>query len=202
GRGVGIGARILPRENNQQDDGPKYLNSPETPVYKKGEVLYHLDAAKPAITRSGEAFVVEGYTDVIALAQAGVDSGVATCGTALGEGHFRLLARFAQRAILAFDSDEAGARAAERAFAFQERYAVQPVVMVIPDGLDPAEFVRAHGAEAVREAGVRARPLVEYMIRRTIARHDLSSVEGQSGAVAEALPILERLTDPVRRSEY
>jgi DNA primase len=201
GRGVGFGARILPSDPRAGDQA-KYLNTAETPIYKKNELLYNLHRARIAIAKSGEAFVVEGYTDVIALAQAGIESAVATCGTALGESHFRLLNRFAQRAVLAFDSDEAGARAAERAFAFQERYAVQPVVMVIPDGLDPAEFVRAHGADAVREAAAGARPLVEYMIRRTIERHDLSSVEGQSGAVAEALPILERLTDPVRRSEY
>jgi len=202
GRGVGIGARILPRENNQQDDGPKYLNSPETPVYKKGEVLYHLDAAKPAITRSGEAFVVEGYTDVIGLAQAGVDSGVATCGTALGEGHFRLLARFAQRVVLAFDSDEAGARAAERAFAFHENFALQAVVLVLPDGLDPADFVKERGPEALKELATRARPLVDYMIRRSVGRFDTSTVEGQTQAVQASVPIVEGLSDPVRQREY
>src|SRR5205085_8499191 len=201
GRGVGIGARILPRENSQ-DDGPKYLNSPETPVYKKGEVLYHLDAAKPAITRSGEAFVVEGYTDVIALAQAGVDSGVATCGTALGEGHFRLLARFAQRVVLAFDSDEAGARAAERAFAFHENFALQPVVLVLPDGLDPADFVQQRGAEALSQLATQARPLVDYMIRRSVGRFDISTVEGQTQAVQASFPILEQISDPVRQREY
>jgi len=201
GRGVGIGARILPRENTQ-DDGPKYLNSPETPVYKKGEVLYHLDAAKPAITRSGEAFVVEGYTDVIALAQAGVDSGVATCGTALGEGHFRLLARFAQRVVLAFDSDEAGARAAERAFAFHENFALQPVVLVLPDGLDPADFVQQRGAEALSQLATQARPLVDYMIRRSVGRFDISTVEGQTQAVQASFPILEQISDPVRQREY
>ena len=96
-------------------------------------------------------FVVEGYTDVIGLVQAGIENAVATCGTALGEGHFRLLSRFAQRAILAFDSDEAGARAAERAFAFQEQFpSVQAMVMIIPQGLDPADFVAKHGADAVK----------------------------------------------------
>ena len=85
-------------------------------------MLYNLHRARQAVARSGEAFVVEGYTDVIGLAQAGIENAVATCGTALGEGHFRQLSRFAQRAVLAFDSDEAGARAAERAFAFQEQF--------------------------------------------------------------------------------
>jgi DNA primase len=201
GRGVGIGARILPGPDAPQD-APKYLNSPETPVYKKGEVLYHLDAAKPAVTRSGEAFVVEGYTDVIALAQAGIDSGVATCGTALGEGHFRLLSRFAQRVVLAFDSDEAGARAAERAFGFHESFALQPVVLILPEGLDPADFVRQRGAEAMKELAATARPLVEYMIRRSVRRFDISTVEGQTQAVQSTLPIVEGLSDPVRQREY
>jgi DNA primase len=148
-------------------------------------------------------YVVEGYTDVIAMSQAGLENTVATCGTALGEGHFRQMSRFAQRAVLAFDSDEAGARAAERAFAFQERFpSVQAVVMIMPQGLDPADFVAQHGADAVKGASRTARPLVEYMLRRMIGRHDLSTVEGQSIAVAEAMPILEKLTDPVRRSEY
>src|SRR4030095_1303908 len=171
-------------------------------IYRKQEILYNLHRARSAIARSGEAFVVEGYTDVIGLSPAGVPNVVATGGTALGEKHFELLSRFAQRAVLAFDSDEAGARAAERAFAFQERYPVQAVVMIMPEGLDPAEFVAKHGADEVREAATSARPLVEYMVRRTVDRHDLSTVESQSAAVADALPILQGLQDPVRRSQY
>lgn len=199
GRAVGIGARILP---GAREEGPKYLNSPETPIYHKGEVLYHLDRAKAAVARSGEIFVVEGYTDVIAMARAGLENTVATCGTALGEGHFRLASRFAQRMVLSFDSDEAGARAAERAYPFIERFPVLPVVLILPEGLDPADFVGRHGGEALRELAGQAKPLVEYMVRRTVGRHDLSSVEGQSAAVAAALPLLEGLADPVRQSEY
>src|SRR5262245_35762530 len=201
GRHLGFGARILPSDARAGEQA-KYLNTAETPIYRKGEVLYNLHRARQTVSRSGQVFVVEGYTDVIGLAQAGIDTAVATCGTALGEKHFELLSRFAQRAVLAFDSDEAGARAAERAFAFQERYPVQAVVMIMPEGLDPAEFVAKHGAEAVSEAARSARPLVEYMIRRTVDRHDLSNVEGQSAAVADALPILQGLQDRVRRSEY
>jgi DNA primase len=104
--------------------------------------------------------------------------------------------------VLAFDSDEAGARAAERAYAFLEAFPVQPVVLILPEGLDPADFVQAHGGEALRELSARAEPLVEYMVRRTVGRHDLSSVEGQTAAVAAALPVLEGLGDPVRQSEY
>jgi DNA primase len=200
-RNIGFGARVLPSDPRAGEQA-KYLNTAETAIYRKQEVLYNLDRARGAVARSGEAFVVEGYTDVIGLAQAGIDNAVATCGTALGEKHFSLLSRFAQRAVLAFDSDEAGARAAERASAFQESFPVQAVVMVIPDGLDPAEFVTKHGAQGVRDAAGQARPLVEYMIRRTVERHDLTSVEGRSAAVADALPHLQQLTDPVRRSEY
>jgi DNA primase len=201
GRYLGFGARILPGDA-RAGEMAKYLNTAETPIYRKGELLYNLHRARQAVARSGEVFVVEGYTDVIGLAQAGVENAVATCGTALGAKHFELLSRFAQRAVLAFDSDEAGARAAERAFAFQEQYPVQAVVMIMPEGLDPAEFVAKHGPEAVHEAARSARPLVEYMVRRTVERHDLSNVEGQSAAVAAALPIIQGLQDPVRRSEY
>jgi DNA primase len=199
GKAVGIGARILP---GAREDGPKYLNSPETPVYRKAEVLYNLQRAKASATRSGEVFLVEGYTDVIAMVHAGVTNTVATCGTALGEGHFRLASRFAQRMVLAFDSDDAGARAAERAFGFVERFPVQPVVLILPEGLDPADFVDQHGGEALRELAAGAVPLVEYMVRRTVGRHDLSTIEGQSAAVAAAVPLLEQLGDPVRQSEY
>lgn len=202
GRGIGFGARVLPSDPRAAEQA-KYLNTAETPIYRKHEVLYNLHRARTSIARSGEVFVVEGYTDVIGFSQAGIENTVATCGTALGEGHFRQLSRFAARAIMAFDSDEAGARAAERAAEFQERFpSVQTVVMILPEGLDPAEFVARHGAEGVRRAATGARPLVEYMVRRTIGRHDLTSVEGQSRAVSEAMPIIEGLTDPVRRSEY
>jgi DNA primase len=211
GRAVGIGARILPSgpsagggpdQGAERDEGPKYLNSPETPIYRKAEVLYNLHRAKAEVSRSGEIVVVEGYTDVIALVRGGVPAAVATCGTALGEGHFRLASRFAQRMVLAFDSDEAGARAAERAYAFLERFPVHPVVLILPQGLDPADFVRQRGGEGFLELAAGAVPLVEYMLRRSVGRQDLSTVEGQSAAVAAALPILEGLADPVRQREY
>src|SRR5919106_2142171 len=196
GRAVGFGARLL------EGDGPKYLNSPETPVYRKGEMLYNLDRAKAAITSSGRAHVVEGYTDVMALHRGGIETAVATCGTALSEGHMRLLSRFAVRAVLAFDSDEAGARAAERAYGFFEQFAVEVLVLVLPEGLDPADLVKQRGAEAFEEIAARAAPLVEYMIRRTLRGKDLQDPEAQTRAVNEALPIVAGLEDPVRRGEY
>jgi DNA primase len=199
GRAVGIGARVLPGD---RDDGPKYLNSPETAIYRKAEVLYNLNRAKQAVAKTGEIVMVEGYTDVIALVRGGIEAAVATCGTALGEGHFKLASRFAQRMVLAFDSDEAGARAAERAYRYLEEFPLQPVVLILPEGLDPADFVRTYGGDAFRELAAAAEPLIAYMLRRTVARHDLGSVEGQSAAVAAALPILEGLRDPVRQREY
>jgi len=201
GRHIGFGARVLPSDARAGEQA-KYLNTAETPIYRKHEVLYNMHRARQAVAKTGDVFVVEGYTDVIGLAQAGIANVVATCGTALGERHFEQLSRFADRAILSFDSDEAGARAAERAFAYQEKYPINAVVLIMPDGLDPADFVVKHGADAVAAAAASARPLVEYMVRRTVERHDLSTIEGRSAAVADALPILERLNDPIRRSEY
>ena len=201
GRSIGFGARVVPSDARAGEQA-KYLNTAETPIYRKHEVLYNMHRARQAVAKAGEVFVVEGYTDVIGLTQAGLPNVVATCGTALGEKHFEQLSRFAQRAILSFDSDEAGARAAERAFEFQEKFPITAVVLIMPEGLDPADFVAKHGSDAVRAAAASARPLVEYMVRRTVERHDLSSIEGQSAAVSAALPVLERLHDPVRRSEY
>jgi DNA primase len=196
GRAVGFGARLL------RGDGPKYLNSPETPVYRKGEMLYNLQRAKATVTTEGRAHVVEGYTDVIALHQAGITTAVATCGTALSEGHFRLLSRFAREALLSFDSDEAGARAAERAYAFFERYPLEVHVLVLPAGQDPADLVSSGGREAFERVVGESLPLVEYMIRRTLRGKDLVSPEGQARAVRETLPILSGLGDAVLRSRY
>ena len=201
GRHIGFGARVLPSDARAGEQA-KYLNTAETPIYRKHEVLYNMHRARQAVAKSGDVFVVEGYTDVIGLAKAGITNVVATCGTALGERHFEQLSRFADRAILSFDSDEAGARAAERAFAYLEKYPITAVVLIMPDGLDPADFVAKHGADAVAAAAASARPLVEYMVRRTVERHDLGTIEGRSAAVSDALPILERLNDPIRRSEY
>jgi len=196
GQAVAFGGRLLAGE------GAKYVNSAESPVYRKGRVLYNLHRARVGVTRSGRAFVVEGYTDVIALARGGLPTAVATCGTALGEDHYALLSRFAQEVVLTFDADEAGARAAERAYAFHEKYPVRTRVLVLPEGLDPADFVKQRGAEEFHALAERAVPLVEYMIGRAVTGHDLSGVEGRAGAVRAGLPIVAGLTDEVRRQEY
>jgi DNA primase len=196
GNAVAFGARLL------EGDGPKYLNTRETDVYRKGHVLYNLNRAKGEITRAGRAFVVEGYTDVIALHQAGIPTAVATCGTALGEGHFRLLSRFARGAVLCFDADEAGARAAERAHGLFEEFGLEVAVLILPEGKDPADFVTDQGVEAFERLADRATPLVEFMLGRGIRDIPLGTPEGKARAVREALPVVAGLKDPVLRSQY
>jgi DNA primase len=196
GNAVGFGARLL------EGEGPKYLNSPETPVYRKGELLYNLNRAKGEVTRAGRAFVVEGYTDVIALHQAGIPTAVATCGTALGEGHFRLLSRFSRAAVLCFDADEAGARAAERAHGMFEEFGLEVAVLILPAGRDPADFVTSEGSEAFERLADRATPLIEYMLQRAVRDADLSTPEGKARAVRQALPVVTGLKDEVLRGQY
>ena len=164
--------------------------------------MYNLHRAKGDVTKAGRAFVVEGYTDIIALHQAGIRTAVATSGTALGEGHFRLLARFARQAVLCFDADEAGARAAERAHSLFERFGIEVAVLILPAGRDPADFVTEEGAEAFERLAEQATPLVEYMLERGIRDIDLDSPEGKARAVRETLPVVSGLQDPVLRSQY
>jgi DNA primase len=201
GNAVGFGGRLLEGPRAPQN-AAKYVNSPETAVYHKGTLLYNLNRAKAEVTRAGRAFLVEGYTDVIALHQAGIPTAVATCGTALGEDHIRVLSRFAERAVLAFDSDEAGARAAERAYQFHERYPVDLSVLVLPKGQDPADFVGSSGGEAFEELADRAVPLVEYTIDRSLVGRDLTGLEERARAIRAGLALVAGLDDPVRRQEY
>ena len=203
GNTVGFGGRYLARDGQPAPPNvAKYVNSAESPVYHKGSLLYNLNRAKGEITKAGRVFVVEGYTDVIALDQAGVGNAVATCGTALGEEHLRLLARFTERAVLAFDSDEAGARAAERAFRFHQEQAVDCSVLVLPAGQDPADYAIASGGEAFLDLAANATPLVEYMLDRSLQGKDLSGVEERARAVRAGLTLVASLEDPVRRQEY
>jgi DNA primase len=201
GNAVGFGGRLLPGEHTPAN-AAKYVNSPDGPVYHKGNLLYNLNRAKGEITKSGRAFLVEGYTDVIALDQAGITSAVATCGTALGEDHIRQLARFTERIVLAFDSDEAGARAAERAFEFHQRYPVQLSVLILPKGQDPADFAIASGGDAFLELAGSAIPLIAYMVERTLQGRDISDAEGRARAIRAGLAIVAQLTDTVARDEY
>jgi DNA primase len=203
GNAVGFGGRYLARAGQPPPANvAKYVNSAESAVYHKASILYNLNRAKGEITRTGRVFVVEGYTDVIALDQAGVSNAVATCGTALGEEHLRLLARFTEKAVLAFDSDEAGARAAERAYRFHQDYPVDVSVLVLPAGQDPADFAVGSGGEAFLELAAKATPLIEYMLDRSLVGKDLSGVEDRARAVRSGLAMVVGLEDPVRRQEY
>jgi DNA primase len=204
GNSVGFGGRLLAGPK-APPNAAKYVNSPDSALYKKGTLLYNLNRAKADITKSGRAFLVEGYTDVIALDQAGVTQAVATCGTALGEEHLRLLSRFTERVILAFDSDEAGARAADRAFQYHQQYPVDVSVLVLPEGQDPADFVLARGSEAGPEFEAlldRSVPLVAYRIDRVLTGRPLSDAEDKARAVRDALPVVAGLQDPVLRERY
>jgi DNA primase len=191
---IGFGGRVLPGLDYGDFDPPKYYNSPETPLYRKNRVLYGLPQARTGMAATSEVLVCEGYTDVMALHQAGITNAVATCGTAVGAEHFRLLARYVDRVVLAFDADEAGVKAAERAFA--EAGAVDEEsggrhfslrVLALDEGTDPADMVRAHGAEALQAAVADAEPVVAFLIDAVIDRADLDSDQGRTEALRAAV---------------
>jgi DNA primase len=195
---VGFGGRILSGE------GAKYVNSPDSAVYNKSRLLYGLDRARSAIGRSGRSVVVEGYTDVIALHQAGISEAVATCGTSLTDEHFDLLRRFADRVVLAFDADEAGAEAARRTSELDApvRLDLDMRVAVMPDGGDPADIVQAGRVDEVVKAVDGARPLLQFRLEREVARIDLSEPEGRARALHSAASQVARIGDPIARREY
>ncbi len=200
---IGFGARRL----YDDDNGPKYLNTPETPVYQKSRVLYGLDLAKRAISRGHRAVVVEGYTDVMACHLAGEETAVATCGTAFGKEHITVLRRImgddaAAEVVFTFDPDEAGQKAALRAFSDEKLFSAQTYVAVAPDGLDPADLRLHRGDEAVRELFTRKVPLFEFALRQAIGRFDLNSVEGRLSALRAAAPIVAEIKDPGLRPGY
>ena len=190
---------------------PKYLNSQETPIFHKSEVLYGLDKAKGAMSATGTAVVVEGYTDVIALHEAGVKNVVATLGTALTRQHIRALSRYAgKRIVYLFDGDAAGQRAADRALQFID-YSMTPesgksrvelLAVVLPDDLDPADFVAQRGAEALQAQLDAAQPLLQFGIDRRLERYDLGSAEGRSHALADALSVLAPIKDSLLAKDY
>jgi DNA primase len=202
---IAFGARKL----DPDDDGPKYLNTPETSLFKKSHVLYGADLAKREIGRQRKAVIVEGYTDVMACHLAGVPVAVATCGTAFGEDHVKLLRRLIMDAegsdgevIFTFDGDAAGQKAALRAFALEDKFVSQTYVAVQPDGLDPCDLRLKHGEPAVRDLVARRVPLFEFAIRSALAKHDLDSTDGQLAALDEAAPIVARIKDKGKRERY
>jgi DNA primase len=192
---VGFGARAL------GDAQPKYLNTSETQLFQKSRLMYGLDRAKSAIAR-GSALVVEGYTDVISLHEAGITNAVATNGVALGESHFELLKKFTHRAVLMFDADAAGKGATERGFELQHKLALEVMVAPLPPGRDPAEVVSEDGAEAVNKIVDGAQPLMEFKLEQTIAKVPLDTPEAKGRAVNEVAGVLGWHPDPVARHEY
>ena len=204
---VGFGARKL--ASDDVDQGPKYLNSPETPIYKKNQILYGLDMAKKEISKTRQVVIVEGYTDVMAAHLAGVTTAVATCGTAFGDEHIRIIRRllmdadaFRGEVIFTFDGDAAGQKAALRAFEDDQKFVAQTFVAVEKSGMDPCELRQANGDAAVRELIARRVPLFEFAIKSVIAAYDISAPEGRVNALNQVAPLIGKIRDASLRPEY
>ncbi|MFI2640015.1 DNA primase [Streptomyces sp. NPDC018610] len=194
GEVVGFGARKL----YEADNGPKYLNTPETPIYKKSQVLYGIDLAKKEIAKASRAVVVEGYTDVMACHLAGVTTAIATCGTAFGGEHIKILRRLlmdngSARVIFTFDGDAAGQKAALRAFEDDQKFAAETYIAVAPDGMDPCDLRLAKGDDAVADLVEPRTPLFEFALRQIVARYDLNTPAGRAAALDEAAPVVARI---------
>lgn len=202
---IGFGARKL----LDSDDGPKYLNTPESPIYKKSTVLYGIDLAKREISKRSQAVIVEGYTDVMACHLAGVPTAVATCGTSFGEEHIKVLRRllldqaeFRGEVVFTFDGDSAGQKAALRAFADEQKFVTQTFVAVQPDGLDPCDLRVKQGDAAVRDLIASREPLFAFAIRSVISRYELNSNEGRLAALDAAAPLVAGIKDQALRDRY
>lgn len=204
GATIGFGARKL----YEDDQGPKYLNTPETPLYKKSQVLYGIDLAKRSIAKDRQLVVVEGYTDVMACHLAGITTAVATCGTAFGTDHIKIARRLLSddgtggEVIFTFDGDAAGQKAALRAFEEDQRFNAQTFVAVDPHGMDPCDIRQQKGDAAVAELIRSRRPLFEFAIRSTLAKFDLNTVEGRISALRAAAPVVAEIRDSAMRPAY
>ncbi|KTR39054.1 DNA primase [Curtobacterium oceanosedimentum] len=209
GATIGFGARRL----LDDDKGPKYLNTPETPIYHKSQVLYGLDLARKDISKGKQVVIVEGYTDVMACHLAGVTTAVATCGTSFGVDHIKVLrpmlgdsanAHLSQLGdiVFTFDPDEAGQRAAARAFAEESRFASQTYVAVAPGGLDPCDLRLARGDAAVERLIDTKRPMFEFIIRRRLAAHDIETAEGRVAGLRDVAPVVAGIRDRTLASAY
>ncbi|MER5372080.1 DNA primase [Streptomyces sp. NPDC002553] len=191
---VGFGARKL----YEADNGPKYLNTPDTAIYRKSQVLYGIDLAKKDIAKSSRAVVVEGYTDVMACHLAGVTTAIATCGTAFGSEHIKILRRLlmdngSARVIFTFDGDAAGQKAALRAFEDDQKFAAETYIAIAPDGMDPCDLRLTKGDDAVADLVQPRTPLFEFALRQIVVRYDLDTPAGRAAALDEAAPIVARI---------
>jgi len=195
GKIVAFGCRSL------GDDQPKYLNSPETPIYSKSNVLYHLDRAKEALRRSDFAVLVEGYMDAIAVARAGISNVVASCGTSLAEPQIKLLGRFTKRVIVNYDPDAAGQAATERSIAILLEQDFEVRVLALPGKADPDKFIREQGADAYMKLLKESPPYVDYLIARA-RQMDMTTAEGKLRAVNFLLPYVQKIPNRILRSEW
>ncbi|MFD6989701.1 DNA primase [Streptomyces sp. NPDC059943] len=202
GEVVGFGARKL----RDDDNGPKYLNTPDTAIYKKSQVLYGVDLAKKDIAKASRAVVVEGYTDVMACHLAGITTAIATCGTAFGTDHIKILRRLlmdngSARVIFTFDGDAAGQKAALRAFEDDQKFAAETYIAIAPDGMDPCELRLSKGDAAVQDLVEPRTPLFEFAIRQIVSRYDLETPAGRASALDEAGPIVARIKNGASQHE-
>ena len=198
GHVVGFGGRILV----DADDAPKYLNTPETAVFNKRNLLFGLDKSKRAIMSAGFAIVVEGYMDAISLYSAGIQNVVATLGTAFTPEHARLIARYARKIIFCYDSDEAGQRATIRALPIVQAAGIEVFVVKVPDGKDPDDFVRKHGKKAFDALVAHAQSLIDYRLKYVTAHSDLKTIDGKKQALQEILPVVANVDSVLQRNEY
>jgi DNA primase len=203
---VGFGARRLYDDDRLE---AKYINTSETMLYKKSQMLYGLDLAKKDIARARQVVVVEGYTDVMAMHLAGITTAVASCGTAFGDEHISVLRRYLLdndiirgEVVYTFDGDSAGQKAALKAYDSDQRFAANTFVAVAPDGMDPCELRQARGDAAVRDLVGGRQPLFAFAIRSTLAGFDLNTAEGRVAAAAAAIPMVSRIKQPELRDEY
>ena len=195
GKVIAFGGRAL------GEDQPKYLNSPETPIYTKSRVLYHLDRAGAAIRRLDYAILVEGYMDCIAVASAGIENVVASCGTSLTESQIRLLSRYSRRVVVNYDPDSAGVAATERSLNLLLEEGFEAKVLALPGGLDPDSFIRRQGDGAYRELLASAPTYLDYLTDRAASQHDLSRPEGKVGAANAVMAYLVRVPNAMLRAE-
>jgi DNA primase len=196
-RVIGFGARML-----GQEEGPKYLNSPETPLFNKSACLYGLHRAKKAISDKGYAVIVEGYTDVLMAHQMGVENVIATLGTALTREHINLLRRFAPRVVLVFDADAAGEKASDRSVDLFLEAEVDVSIATLDGGLDPCDFIQQRGPQAFEEAILQAREILDYKLYLARIRYDFNSLDQKTRAIEEILRLITQIPNSVKQNLF
>ena len=199
GHTVGFGGRILGKED---ETSPKYLNTPETVLFNKGNLLFGLDKSNRAISAAGKAIIVEGYMDAISLFCAGIKNVAATLGTAFTPEHAKLILRYARKIIFCYDSDEAGQRATIRALPIVQKSGAEVFVVKVPDDKDPDEFIRKHGKVAFEELINHAETLIDYRLKYVLTHADLTTLNGRITALREILPVVVKINDAPVRTEY